>query len=76
MNGTMKLITVKDVLQMTGYKSRSTFWRRVRSEDFPRPIALSRHATRWKSSEVEAWINTLTELSYLDEGQVTRRSAS
>jgi prophage regulatory protein len=62
-----KLITVKQVLQMTGYKSRTTLWRRVRAGDFPKPIALSRHATRWKSKEVEEWLNALPELEYTSE---------
>lgn len=44
-----KLISVKEVLQMTGYKSRTTLWRRVRDGDFPKPVALSQHATRWRS---------------------------
>lgn len=59
-----KLISVKEVLQMTGYKSRTTLWRRVRDGDFPKPVALSQHATRWRISEVQEWIETLPELSY------------
>ena len=70
MGETTKLITVKEVLKKTGYKSRTTLWRRVRAGDFPKPIALSPHATRWKEQEVEDWNKALPELSYLDEGSL------
>ena len=59
-----KLMTVKEVLIATGYKSRTTLWRRVRSGQFPKPIALSTHATRWKKTDVDAWINELPEVHY------------
>ena len=64
MDETTKLITVKEVLQITGYKSRTTLWRRVRAGEFPKPIALSQHATRWKKQEIEEWISALPGLSY------------
>ena len=48
MTGQVKLLTAKEVLVMTGYKSRTTLWRRVKSGEFPAPIALSANATRWK----------------------------
>lgn len=62
--GDTKLISAKEVLKLTGYKSRTTLWRRVRAGDFPKPIALSSNSTRWKSSEVEDWINDLPEMDY------------
>lgn len=68
MSKTKTLITVKEVLKMTGYKSRTTLWRRVKAGQFPKPIALSAQATRWKRNEVEAWINNLPEISYGSNG--------
>lgn len=68
MSEATKLITVKEVLEKTGYKSRTTLWRRVRAGDFPKPIALSPHATRWKEQEVEDWISSLPALNYGDDG--------
>lgn len=68
MSETSKLISAKEVLMLTGYKSRTTLWRRVRAGEFPAPIALSRHATRWKRAEVETWIDSLPELSYAGTG--------
>ena len=65
---TTKLITAKEVLEMTGYRSRTTLWRRVRAGEFPAPIALSVHATRWKREEVEAWVERLPVLNYTSMG--------
>lgn len=62
--GDTKLISAKEVLKLTGYKSRTTLWRRVRAGDFPKPIALSSHSTRWKKNEVEDWIRALPEIDY------------
>ena len=59
-----KLLTAKQVLEMTGYRSRTTLWRRVRAGDFPTPIALSANATRWKRAEIEAWLAALPGLKY------------
>lgn len=59
-----KLLTAKQVLEMTGYRSRTTLWRRVRAGEFPAPIALSVKATRWKRAEVEAWLAALPDLEY------------
>ncbi|MEL6827240.1 MAG: AlpA family phage regulatory protein [Pseudomonadota bacterium] len=67
MRETTKLITVKEVLKKTGYKSRTTLWRRVRAGNFPKPIALSPHATRWKEQEVEDWIAALPEIDYAED---------
>lgn len=71
MQKAMKLITVKDVLKITGYKSRTTLWRRVKAGDFPKPISLSVHATRWKEHEVEEWINSRPELKYGSERRIS-----
>lgn len=62
--GDQNLISAKEVLRLTGYKSRTTLWRRVRAGDFPKPIALSSHSTRWRKNEVEAWIEALPKIEY------------
>jgi prophage regulatory protein len=35
---------------------RVTIWRKVRSDDFPKPLKLSANRIGWLESEVEAWI--------------------
>jgi len=58
---TEKLLTSKDVQEITGIKSRSTLWRKSNSADdhFPKPYRYGSQFTRWKLSEIEEWINTL-----------------
>lgn len=39
--------------------SRATIWRyTARNEGFPRPIKLSPGCSRWRSDEVDAWIDS------------------
>ena len=56
-----ELLTCKDVQELTKIKSRSTVWRKSRdeSDNFPRPYKDGTHFTRWKLSEIEAWIDEL-----------------
>ncbi len=35
---------------------RVTIWRKVRDDDFPKPLKLSANRIGWLESEVEAWI--------------------
>lgn len=64
MSETVELISAKEVLRLTGYKSRTTLWRRVKAGDFPSPIALSCHTTRWKKAEIESGVAGLPKLNY------------
>lgn len=38
--------------------SRSELYRRIRSGDFPRPVALGSRAVAWRQSDVVAWIDS------------------
>jgi prophage regulatory protein len=49
-------MTANEVLRVTGYKSRSTLWRKVKADLFPPPIKLGGTAIRWKRAEIEDWI--------------------
>lgn len=60
----VRLLTAAEVLRLTGYKSRTTLWRRVKAGQFPAPVALSTHATRWQSDVVEAHLRALPSLDY------------
>jgi len=35
---------------------RSSIWRWIRDEGFPKPLKLSRQARRWSRLEVESWL--------------------
>ena len=62
MTGQVKLLTAKEVLVMTGYKSRTTLWRRVKSGEFPAPIALIVAAASAFTSFARsvAWVGSLS----------------
>lgn len=62
--GDVNLISANEVLKLTGYKSRTTLWRRVRAGEFPKPLALSPSTTRWRKSDIEEWIEALPEMNY------------
>ena len=47
-----RLITAKQVLDLTGYKSRTTLWRKVRAKVFPAPVKLPGDAVRWREQEI------------------------
>jgi len=58
---TEQLLTYDDVQAMTGIKSRVTLWRKSKddNDNFPRSYKVGPHFTRWKLSEIQAWIEQL-----------------
>ena len=56
-----QLLTAKDVLRLTGIKSRSTLWCKSNDENdkFPKPLKDGTHFTRWKSTDIQAWLEYL-----------------
>lgn len=58
---TEQLLSSKEVQEITGIRSRSTLWKKSRntSDNFPMPYKDGSKFTRWKMSEVQAWIDTL-----------------
>ena len=59
-----KLITAQQVLELTGYRSRTTLWRKVRARDFPAPVKLPGVAVRWREQEVHDWIDEAPRQTY------------
>ncbi|MGE4370805.1 MAG: helix-turn-helix transcriptional regulator [Burkholderiaceae bacterium] len=51
-----RLITDKEVAHLLG-SSRSWPWKLAQDGRFPKPIKLTPKFTRWRLSEVRAWIN-------------------
>ncbi|MBF5092012.1 AlpA family phage regulatory protein [Novosphingobium sp. NBM11] len=51
-----QLLTVTDVLSVTGFKSRTTLYRRARSGAFPCPCHIGRGKIRWRSGDIEDWL--------------------
>jgi prophage regulatory protein len=59
-----QLLTVTDVLNVTGFKSRTTLYRRARSGDFPCPCSIGAGKIRWRSGDIEDWLNGLQTRRY------------
>jgi prophage regulatory protein len=52
------LLRLPDVMLATSMGS-STIYRKIASDQFPRPLRLGPGSVRWKASEVSAWIEGL-----------------
>lgn len=56
---TPALLTIGDVMRLTGYRSRSTIYRLMDSGDCPRPVTIGGDRIRWRTGDIEAWLNNL-----------------
>ena len=54
----MTLLTAEQVIQITKM-SRCTIYRRIATGEFPRPIRVGPRAVRFKSDDIDAWIESL-----------------
>lgn len=56
----MKLIRIKEVMNRTGL-ARSTVYKYINEDKFPKPIKLGARAVAWVESEIEDWINRIIQ---------------
>jgi prophage regulatory protein len=56
---TTALLTISDVMRLTGYKSRSTIYRLMNSGNCPKPVMIGGDRIRWRSGDIEDWLNNL-----------------
>ncbi|MDK4680289.1 helix-turn-helix transcriptional regulator [Kingella negevensis] len=54
-----RLLNIKEVREKTSL-SQATIYRKIRLNKFPKPVKLSESCSRWKNSEIEQWIASLT----------------
>lgn len=59
-----ELLTCQDVMRLTSIRSRTTVWRRVCKGDFPSPIDIGNGRIRWRTSDINDWIEALPERRY------------
>jgi len=59
-----RLLSASEVLSITGYRSRTTLWRKVRDELFPAPVKLNGVTLRWRENEIREWIKDAPIQSY------------
>ena len=53
------LLTQRQVLAMTGYRSRTSLYRRTKAGTFPKPTQIPAGGIRWRKSELLNWIRSL-----------------
>lgn len=61
---TSLLLTIDDVLRMTGYRSRSSIYRLMKRSQIPLPIMVGGGRVRWRSGDIEHWLKSLPTQSY------------
>jgi len=57
----MRILRAREVIQKTGL-SRGTLWRLELGGDFPRRRQIGPQAVGWVSEEVDAWIDSRTQV--------------
>jgi len=50
-----RILRDQDVRDRTGL-SRTTRWRLIRAEKFPKPVNLTEHAVGWRESAIDGWL--------------------
>ena len=50
-----RILRDDEVRERTGI-SRTTRWRLIKAEKFPKPVKLTEHAIGWRKSSIEAWL--------------------
>lgn len=63
----MRFIRIRQVLEMIGV-SRTTLWRMVQAETFPRPVRITERSRGYALETVEAWMTERTEGVAIDIG--------
>lgn len=52
----LKLIRLKEVMQLTGL-SRSSVYKHMQAGSFPKQVSLGERSVAWVESEVLCWVN-------------------
>lgn len=53
-----RLLRIRDVMHMTGL-SRSTIYRKMQEDSFPKPVKAGAAAVRWREADILGWISAL-----------------
>ncbi|PSV44859.1 helix-turn-helix transcriptional regulator [Photobacterium indicum] len=61
LNTPKKLITLKEVIALTGL-SRSTIYKYISTREFPQQIPIGERSVRWEDGEIQSWIQRKIEL--------------
>lgn len=58
-----RLLTIRDLMALTG-DSRSTIYRDLHSGLIPAPITVGCNRIRWRSDEIDSWLQSLPTRNY------------
>ena len=67
----MRIVRLKEVIDSTGL-ARSTIYKYIGENTFPKPVSLGDRCVGWLLSEVEDWILAKVEARDLVEGNSAR----
>ena len=56
------ILRLPDVIARTGL-AKSTIYKKIQSNEFPRPVRLTEKSVGWLSQEIESWIERRVRLS-------------
>ena len=59
-----RLLSLREVMAITSL-GKTTIYRKMAAEQFPRPVSLGSGCVRWKESNLAIWIASLPETSSL-----------
>lgn len=62
-----QLLTVSDVLGLTGYKSRSSLYRLMDKKMMPNPITIGGGRIRWRAGDIDSWLKSLPAHTYTSQ---------
>ncbi|WP_353391294.1 AlpA family phage regulatory protein [Brucella sp. NBRC 14130] len=55
----MRLLSLKEVVRITCI-ARATIYKKIKAGDFPAPLKISSTCVRWRSDEIDRWVEKLT----------------
>ena len=58
---TSNLLTMKQVMTMTGFKSRTTVYRRLANKCLPQPVSVGLGRLRWRERDIVDWVDRLEQ---------------
>lgn len=67
-----RIIRLRELLQLTGL-SRPTLYRLIAQERFPRSVHLTPRLVGWRSSSVQAWLDSLAPVTAETEPETQER---
>lgn len=67
----MRLIRLKEVMRVTGL-ARSTIYKYIAEESFPKPVSLGERSVGWVDDEVQDWIMARVEERNVAQGAAVK----